>query len=109
MTHDHIESRLQQRLRQSESQIDAGTSLRLQEMRKEAIAEENRWFAEYIQPTTAGVVCLLLMVTLAIPLQSFITGQGQELVVSSEPIDALMEDPSFYIWLEESGRLVADR
>jgi hypothetical protein len=109
MTHDHIESRLQQRLRLTESQLDEVTCRKLRQIRGEAMAEESRWFAEYRRPAIAGFIGLLMTAALLSPLQSYWTGQAQDITATSEPIEVLMEDPSFYIWLEESGQLVADR
>ncbi|GEM_PF-2622417 len=108
MTNDHIESDLQQRLRQTESQIDATTQHRLREMREAAVARQNRWFDEYRRPVLAGMFGLLLTAALINSSKPFYD-QPQEYAVPGDPIEALMEDPSFYIWLNESGRLVADR
>ena len=108
MTNDHIESDLQQRLRQSESQIDAATRHRLQEIREVALAGQNRWYDEYRRPVLTGMIGLLLTAVLINSSQPFYD-QSQDFAVPGDPIEALMEDPSFYIWLNESGRLVADR
>jgi len=108
MTNDHIESDLQQRLRQTESQIDATTQHRLREMREAAVARQIRWFDEYRRPVLAGMFGLLLTAALINSSKPFYD-QPQEYAVPGDPIEALMEDPSFYIWLNESGRLVADR
>ncbi len=108
MTNDHIKSDLQQRLRQTESKIDAATQHRLREMREVAVAGQHRWFDEYRRPVLAGMFGLLLTAALINSSQPFYD-QPQDYAVPGDPIEALMEDPSFYIWLNESGRLVADR
>lgn len=109
MTNDDVEFRLQQRLRQTELQIDAGTRHRLKEIREAAITQENRWFGEYRRPALAGLIGLLLAVALINSLQPPVVNQNQGVEITGEPIEVLMEDPSFYIWLDESGRLVAER
>jgi len=43
------------------------------------------------------------------PLQSPRVNQIQDFSATGEPIEILMEDPSFYIWLDKSGQLVAER
>lgn len=109
MTNDDVDSRLQQRLRQTELQIDTETCHQLQEIRKAAIARQSRWFGEYSRHAVAGIIGLLAVSVLISSLQPNRTDQGQGLAGTAENIEVLMEDPNFYLWLDESGQLVAER
>lgn len=109
MTNDEVELRLQQRLRQTELQIDAGTRQQLQEVREAAVTQKNRWLGEYGRPAIAGIIGLLIATALINSLQPRWAGQRQGLATTGENIEVLMEDPSFYLWLDESGQLVAER
>ncbi|MEQ9023179.1 MAG: hypothetical protein RLN82_10540 [Pseudomonadales bacterium] len=109
MTNDDVEFRLQHRLRQTELQIDAETCHQLHEIREAAIARQSRWFGEYSRHAVAGIVGLLAVSALISSLQPNRTDQGQGLADTGENIEVLMEDPNFYLWLDESGRLVAER
>lgn len=109
MTNNDVEFRLQQHLRQTESQIDAGTRYQLQEAREAAITQQNRWFEAYNRPAIAGIIGLLIVSALINSLQPGGVSQRQGLTTTGETIEVLMEDPNFYLWLDESGQLVAER
>lgn len=100
---------IQKTLHQAEMQVDGQTSSRLAQIRSAALSEENHWFAEFRNLFSAGLVTAALLGVIVLPMgERLLSGENLDLQ-SEDSVTLLMEDPEFFLWLNESGVLVAER
>lgn len=104
---------LREHLHKSEEQLKPSVIQSLADGRAYAIAQESRWLKGFIQEYrglfSATVATAALVVVMIIPLGNSLLSDGNSSFDTESSVTLLMEDPEFYLWLNESGMLVAER
>lgn len=111
-TTEHDELALKTRLRQSEQQLDQATVNRLSKVRATALEQESLWFgwfAEYRNMFSATLVAASIAAVVILPTGTGLLAGNGDITNSDHTVTLLMEELEFYLWLNESGMLVAER
>lgn len=104
MLESDFEKNLKSTIEYAEYSVDAATQSKLTFIRNNALAEKRHWFSEYKKIVSTSAITAALFIGV------FIFPETEKLL-NSEPyvqeIDdsftLLLEDPEFYLWLNEAG------
>lgn len=109
------EKSLRQSLHESEKRLDETVIGQLANARATAIAQENHWFKDYYERFMAGyrglfsASLMACAVAAVIVLPTLEKSAMDESLYTDDTMAILMEDPEFYLWLDKTGMLVAER
>lgn len=115
-TTDTDEQLLRQPLLSAEQSLNDNVIQQLANARAKAIAQENNWFKEYYERLangyrgmfSASLATAAIVAMVVLPLQEEGVSINESLY-AEDSVTILMEDPEFYLWLDKSGMLVAER
>ena len=105
---DSTEKTIRQDLRQSEHSIDADIVQRLKNVRRNAASQKNHWLSEYRNILSASLVTAALFAVVIIPQADKLLNDKQYIPETVDSVTLLMEDPEFYLWLNETGLLIPE-
>lgn len=109
MQESDFEKSLKPIIDQAEQSVDGQTLSRLTAMRHSALSQKNHWFSEYKRLFSASLVTAALFGVLIYPQADKLLNGEQPILDMDDSVTLLMEDPEFYLWLNETGLLVTER
>ena len=109
MSDQHFdEAALRKRCRESEKQLKPYELKRLSLSRQAALSQENHWYAEYKNLFSSALVAATLAAIFILPIDEDHLNSTDSLY-HEDNVSLLMEDPDFYLWLNDTGMLIAER
>lgn len=110
MHQSEFEKTLRPNLEHAEQSIDGQTQSRLTSIRHKALSEKNHWLSEYknLFSTSAITAALFVGIFIFPETEKLLNGE-QYIQETDDSFTLLMEDPEFYLWLNETGLLVTER
>ena len=108
---------LKRHLHSAENNLDKAVLNQLAAVRTTALEQENRWFKGHIDNLTTGyrglfsasLITAALATVVLLPTGQRILSGDESGLFMDDSVTLLMEDPEFYLWLNETGMLVVER
>lgn len=116
-TSETAESKLKKQLHLAEQNLEGAVVQQLARGRANAISQQNHWAKEYFERMVKGyrglmsasVITAAFAAVVLLPSSEKLVSGNESGLTQEDSVTLLMEDPEFYLWLDKSGMLVAER